>query len=143
MKLARYAAYTADVRAFRKKFTTKSGRPGTSLLNEQQRRNNKSKNNFKAGSAEPDRRGHSTEEPIDVNTLETGPAIDTLSYAFPYPRSAGASSRPDNTRQNPATQDYGSNEHRKTLDDIYDLPDGTGSEQAMGGYAPGKYLTTE
>ncbi|RYP65280.1 hypothetical protein DL769_006359 [Monosporascus sp. CRB-8-3] len=189
-ELTRCAAFTADVRAFRKKFTTKSGLPGTSLydwrspehqrglnemtedyleragngamwwpddtsapnhnklqyskdhrkinelmlqlffrLNEQQHRNNKYKNKFKSGSAEPDRRGHSTEEPIDVDALETGPASDTSSK--PYPSvSGGASSRPDNTPQNPAIQDYDSNEHRKTLDDIYNVPDGPGSEQA-------------
>ncbi|RYP31159.1 hypothetical protein DL767_005912 [Monosporascus sp. MG133] len=188
-ELTRCAAFTADVRAFRKKFTTKSGLPGTSLydwrspehqcglkemtedylertgngpmwwpddtsapnhnklqyskdhrrikelmlqlffrLNEQQHRNNKYKNKFKAGSAELDHRGQSTEEPIDVDALETGPASDTSPK--PYPSgSAVASSRPNNTHQNPATQDYDSNEHRKTLDDIYSVPDGTGSEQ--------------
>ncbi|RYP03867.1 hypothetical protein DL764_004846 [Monosporascus ibericus] len=191
MKLTRCAAFTADVRAFRKKFTTKTGLPGTSLydwrspehqyglaemtedyleragngpmwwpddtsapnhnklqyskdqreikelmlrlffrLNEQQHRNNKYKNKVKAGSAEPDCRGHSTEEPIDIDALETGPASDTSSKPYPSSGSAGASSRPDNTHQNPAMQDYDSNEHRKTLDDIYNVPDGTGSEQA-------------
>ncbi|RYP71689.1 hypothetical protein DL771_004640 [Monosporascus sp. 5C6A] len=201
-ELTRCAAFTADVRAFRKKFTTKSGLPGTSLydwrspehqcglnemtedyleragngamwwpddasapnhnklqyskdhrkikelmlqlffrLNEQQHRNNKYKNKFKAGSAEPDRRGHSTEEPIDVDALETGPAEDTSSK--PYPSGcAGVSSRPDNTQQNPATQEYDSNEHRKTLDDIYNVPDGTGSEQVTAKRPKKPYKTT-
>jgi hypothetical protein len=115
-------------------------------LNEQQHRNSKYKNSKKSGSTEPSRRGHSPEEPIDVDALETLPGFHASSYVFLFlmsvlndwrltagfrePHVLGAPPTLHGLSQNPATRDHNSDEHRSNLDHIYNVPDGTSSEKA-------------